>query len=346
MVDVLLADVNEVLRGFCLINTSLVRLAVLLRPCAFPVTAAEVDIGAVKIRHAGVIELIGDFCAGDEVFGVSGGIELFLFIAADKGGVSVSIHAVSCGIALCSKDVVESRMAVGTDSEVVGTGVYNVCLGTVGIISAEGFFRNLNAYSFVCSRGNVSGFYKSAEFDGRLFNEICTVIIRVGGLHVDFDDILSSFITDVVDRYLHCEGIGIFCQRIIGIGKVGVAEAVTEGILHLLGIVIFACFRIGVALPEDGVFITGFVITVTDVDVLSVNGEGVFRALFILGVREFTIVKNLGSRSAERVKSIGVDQAARGVDLTGQCLGDRADTFLSGITDPEAGLYIGEELRI
>ena len=83
-------------------------------------------------------------------------------------------------------------MAVGTDGKVVGAVIYNVGFCTYIVICAKGFLRNIDRDGFAFTRGNFTGFGKSAELYGRFFHQVFPVIIGVGRLHIDFHDILAG----------------------------------------------------------------------------------------------------------------------------------------------------------
>ena len=197
-------------------------------------------------------------------------------------------------------------MAVRTHSKIIGAFIHDIssCVGIV--VGSQGFLRDFNFHGFACSRCKFTRFGKSAEFNSRFFDEIRAVIIRIGRLHINLYNIFACSQAVIRDGNLCGKGILVFGERIITVREIGVAQAVTERILHLCCIIIVPC----IAQTEHSVFITCLVIAIADVNAFTVNREGIFGAFFVVGIRELAVIKDLGSRCTQSIIGIGIHQPA------------------------------------
>ena len=277
-----------------------------------------------------------------------------LVLVAGGGGAEHVDHA---GRALGGQDVVQRVVGVVANGQVVGALGQNVGLG-VGVVelpdrqAASGILVLLGLDLEGLGGAGVEqlGLVEGHHLDSGLLDLVLLLVVSVGGLGIDLDDGAAGDGAGVGDG--HAQLIGVVC-RVVGhavglLVELGVGQAVTEGVSDLV-VVVPGRARGGpgggVRLPlaEHAVLVAGLVVLVAYIDAFLINHVGLalcghIAALNIAFVGGGGEVPHSGG--AEVVVAVGIDQAAGGVDLAGQDLGNGVDAGDAHVTDPQRGVDV------
>ena len=239
-------------------------------------------------------------------------------------------------------------MGTIADSKVVVTRIQNVALGTVSVIGGKEIAGNLQLNRLGSACGNIH-LVVTHQLNGGLFNKVFLVIIGVRRLRIQLHRSLTIHAAGVAYRNRSRKGI---CIRIVAqviqcilIG--GVRKAIAEREADFLCIVpsvggrLGARGRICIALSQNSILITGFIVTVADVNALVIadkavtGGTGRF-ARIVIGVQ--TEVFSTGGR--QRVCRKGCLRMAGGIDLTGHHTNGTGHTIKTGVAHPQDGINV------
>ena len=313
---------------------------------AVPVRAAQPGNGVLlAIVQVGVSagKLVGD--GGAILTGsIGGGIEGILGPGVGQVGVAVLGHLAVGGlhsVALGSQDVVHSVVGIGGGGEVVVTGIKDVGACTVGIVGSDVALVDGHADSLGSAGGQLGRFAETDKGYSGFFYTVLLIVVGVGALDVDLHGLLTGDLAGVGD--LDIDGVGIVGSVIlhihIAVGKGGVTQAMAEGVSDHVAVGIIA----SVAAAGNKILIAGLVVFVAYVDALLIDHVaaalgGDIAALDIAFVGSGGEVPHSGG--AEVVVAVGIDQAAGGVDLAGQDLGNGVDAGDAHVTDPQRGVDV------
>ena len=313
---------------------------------AVPVRAAQPGHGLLNALvqvGVGAGQLVGD---GGAVFagGIGGGVEGVLGPGVGQVGVAVGGHLAVGGlhgVALGSQNVVDSVVGIGGGGEVVVTGVQDVGAGAVGIVGSDVALVDGHGQGFGSARLDHTGLAEADQRNGGLLNAVLLVVVGVGALDIDLHGLFARHGTGVGD--LDGDGVGVIGGIIVDLHVAdviaGVAQAVAEGVSHDVAVGVVAC----VAAAGDEVLVAGLVVLVAYIDAFLVDHVGLslgghIAALDIAFVGGGGEVPHGGG--AEVVVAVGIDQAAGGVDLAGQDLGNSVDAGDAHVTDPQRGVDV------
>ena len=317
---------------------------------AFPIAAGEIDdiVGSVIVKFVEVrmIQLVGDGSTGGSRC-ISSSVQRSLLILDSQSSIAFADHLgqVNCTIcsvfqfSFCSQNIVQSLMRAIAGCKVVVSGINNVGLCAVCIVSTHFTFGNgnIDGNGLTCRNGD---FFKTDQFDGSFFNAIFTVIVRIGRLHIDLDSLAPIDGTGIGDVDGKHEIIAGFLHGQAVINKVSIGQTIAKGISHSGGIVVIA--NIGVA--ENFVLITRLIIAVSDIDafligdiILVVGSLERKSGLSRVGVRGRASILNSGA--GQIIVAVGIHQLAAGVDRAVQQVADGFDTRLPNFTHPHTGIH-------
>ena len=250
-----------------------------------------------------------DRFAGVEALGVGLGVGLILLPCIGQRGVAAAL-------ALGGKDVVDRFMRAVADRKVVIARIHDVGLCVDIIERREPLEMHGHVERFARAGFEHAGLCKAHELHGRLFDKVLPVVIGVGRLGIDLDDLFTRNRAGVGDFDGHGRGMrsvvkGNVCELPV---ERGVAHAEAERPHDLVVIVP----RTGIALSEDGIFVAGLVIAVIDVDALGVD-DIVFRLrrLDLRAVRVGEVAEVLRGRDVIDARHIGIDKLSGRADLAG-----------------------------
>ena len=158
------------------------------------------------------------------------------------------------------------------------------------------------------------------------------VVLSVGGVEIDLYHVPAGYVAGVGDGDLNLDiTVGVHVAH----GEVGplegsVGQAVAEGILHHLAIVVVS----GVALVQHLVKIAGLVVLVAHVDALVIEHAG----LHVLAVvHQHHVAHVLHGGRGEGVVGEGVHQVAGGIHIAAEHIGDGAAGVAAGAGSPQDG---------
>ena len=313
---------------------------------AVPVRAAQPGDSLINaLIEVGVSagQLVGDLgavLAG----GVGGGIESVLGPSIGQVGVAVGSHlavGVLDRVALGSQNVVDSVVGIGGGGEVVVTGVKDIGAGTVGVVGSDVALVDGHGQRLGSARLDHTGLAEADQRNSGLLNAVLLVVVGVGALDIDLHGLFARHGTGVGD--LDGDGVGVIGGIIVDLHVAdviaGVAQAVAEGVSHDVAVGVVAC----VAAAGDEVLVAGLVVLVAYIDAFLIDHVGLalcghIAALNIAFVGGGGEVPHSGG--AEVVVAVGIDQAAGGVDLAGQDLGNSVDAGDAHVTDPQRGVDV------
>ncbi len=213
-----------------------------------------------------MVQLIGNGHTGGGIVGVDGGIHgaVGRGVGGDQGGVALGGHAVLHSLALDSQNVVDGVMGVLGGSDIVIARIQDVGLGGGVVVGLELFLVKGHRDRFGSAGRQFRGLGIAHQFNGSLFDVVGLVVIGVGALGKDFHHVLAGAGTGVL--HVHRDGAGgaIPGSLVVGPLKVGVGQAVAEGIHYRISIAVVT----GIALAQDGILVPGLIVAVADVDTL------------------------------------------------------------------------------
>ena len=317
---------------------------------AFPIAAGEIDdivrSVIVKFVEIRMIQLVGNGSTSGSRC-ISSSVQRSLLILDSQSSIAFADHLgqVNCTIcrvfqfSFCSQNIVQSLMRSIAGCKVVVSGINNVGLCAVCIVSTHFTFGNgnIDGNGLTCRNCN---FFKTDQFNGSFFNTIFTVIVCIGRLHIDLDSLAPIDGTGIGNIDGKHEIIAGFLHGQAVINKVSIGQTIAKGISHSGGIVVIA--NIGVA--ENFVLITRLIIAVSDIDafligdiILVVGSLERKSGLSGVGVRGRASILNSGA--GQVIVAVGVNQFAAGIDRTVQQVADCLDAGLTDFTDPHTGIH-------
>ena len=317
-----------------------------------PVLAGQVsDRAGQPVVQVGVVRHVGN---GRVVRNGKGGVVQLIELPAHDSLAARRVHAVSNGFALRRQNVVDRLMRAGCCREVVVARIEDVGFGVVRVVACQILGGNSNGNFLALAGGDVH-LGRVQEHDRGLFNQIRAVIVGVGLLHIQLGEEFAVLIGVVLhfddggDVAVHA---AVNRHALDGLGVIKIAQAVTKGVEHFVGVIPRAALRcagcaVGVALTHDGVKVTGFVVLVADVDtfrlddvhaavvgIRTAEGARADIADFLAGItrvvitaddfviREVVAADVLHRRDGLVVAHESACQRARRVDLAGQHVRD------------------------
>ncbi len=294
-------------------HIALQRRSVMLREGALPVRTGEIGdvaLGVVEeVRYLGAALCIGS---------IGGGIDIRVArnVGAHAGGVAR--HVCTLG----GKHVVHRIMGIVSSGNVVGASIQDVGLGSVGVIGLE--------HVLVKRDGNRLGLARLKQFclsivhqlDRALLDPIRAVVVGVGTLCVDLNNVFARDITRVGNVYRHGARGAIPAGLIVAPVKGGVAQAVAKRVYNLAVVVKVA----SVALAKDSILVSGLVIAIANIDALGIRDVRIAGKVSI-AIDVLIVAVVLGSWGVERVSLKRVDGLARRADLAGKDVRQRIGTI-------------------
>ena len=226
-------------------------------------------------------------------------------------------------------------MGVGSYGQIVVTGIQNIGLGAVGIVSCQVTLvhQNLNCLSRAGFQN--TGLAETDQLHSSLFNLVFLVIVGVGRLGIDLHGLLACHLTVVghSNSNLKLVGLSVIDYLHITVIKSGIAQSEAEGERHVTSVGIAAC----VTGAHNKIFVPGLVILVTYIDAFLVDQVG----LCIVG-DILAIVTGIGHRNGilhcrrrEVVIAVGIHQRTGGIDLAGQDVRHRIGAVSAYTADPQ-----------
>ena len=166
----------------------------------------------------------------------------------------------------------------------------------------------------------------------------------VRSLRVDFRHALTGDVSGVLHGDSHGDGVAVHLHLIERLLEGGVGKAVAERILYFIrvlptGSAIGSAGRTrGISLAHDGVRVTGFIVTISNVDVFRLEGHviGIFRRTdLLMHVVQVQERRGVGAgvhngRCGQGARGIGVDQLAGRVHGTAQDFRYAGKALVSG----------------
>ena len=234
-------------------------------------------------------------------------------------------------------------MGILTNREIVVTGIQDIGLRVHVVVGGQVFFFHGNG-EVLRLPGRNHLLVKAAELHGGLFYLIVHVILGIGGLEVNLNGVFAIYLAHIGHIHIHLNGGALILDGKVGVSKVGIAQAITEGESNILVIVIIT----GISLIQNVVFIPGFIIAVTNIDAFFINnivpvalldaGVGVILGGSHIVVRSIGI--GIGSEVLHGgcgvvVLQEGIYNASRRIDLTSQNICNSVDSGHTHITDPK-----------
>ena len=313
---------------------------------AGPVRAAHPGHAAGSIAAlvgVGLIEQVGDGSAvGAGCIG--GGIQCLVGPLPDQRSIAVLGHAAigaGHGVALGSKDVVDSVVRIGSSGEVVVTGIQNVGLGVVCVVGAQLALLHCDGHILGSAGSQHIGLGKAAQLCSGLLDAVCLIVVGVGRLEVDLHGLLAGIgLAGVGDLQGDGEGVVRLGHIEVAVSEGGVAVAVAEGIGNGGGPVIVAC--LGSA--HDHILVTGLEVAVAQIDAFLIDAV---HALHVCTLGQQVVLCCVGvglgvevvhGRVCQIVVQVGVHQRAGGGHSAGEQLAHTVDTGLAHIADPHGGI--------
>ena len=266
-----------------------IRLAVEARPCAIPITARQIDILAVIVRHAAVIKLIADSRSRCAVHCAGRCVQFLLHIGCCHGSIARIIHAVFNRAAFCRQDVVDCIVCIVRHGKVVRSRINNVGARIDSVIRTQLFFWHSQRNRLCFARQKQARFAETAQLHRCLLYQILLIIVRIGRLEVDLNNFLARHSTCIGDIHRNSKLIFLFRQLEIAVFKGCVAQSVAKGIQHFLAIVPRLVVRsalsaVCISLPQYRILIARFIIAITDVNSFAINHIGILRAHAVIAV--------------------------------------------------------------
>ena len=232
-------------------------------------------------------------------------------------------------------------MGIGGGGEVVVTGVEDVGAGAVGVVGSDIALVDGHGQRLGSARLDHAGLAEADQRNGRLLDAVFLVVVGVGALDIDLHGLFAGHGTGVGD--LDGDGVGVIGGIVVDLHVAdviaGVAQAVAEGVSHGVAVGVVAC----VAAAGDEVLVAGLVVLVAYIDAFLINHVGLALCGHIAALN-ITLIGAGGEvphgRGAVVVVAVGIDQAAGGVDLAGQDLGNSVDAGDAHVTDPQSGIDV------
>ena len=242
------------------------------------------------------------------------------------------------------QNVVDSIVGIGGSGQVVSTLVQNVGLCAVSIVGSQITLVDLNGKNLGRAGSQLFGLAKAHQLHCGLLDLVVDVILGIGRGQVDLNGLLAFHVTGVGNLYgnviaLLAVLVGAGGNGHIAVLEGGVGQTVTEGkgnFLAILGIIVT-----GITLTHNRVKVSGLVVLVAYVDaflVYHVGGSLIGHLAVKVRVLQRQVVVHCGGRQV--VVAVGIHQAAGGVNLAGQDIGNRIGTGNAQAADPQAGIHI------
>ena len=280
----------------------------MLREGSRPIAAAQQG----KITTCS-IKLVRDFRAGCSVGCIGRCIKLRLYIHSSKVCIAIFGHTIGHGVSLGGQNVVDGFMGICRSGNIIVALVQNVGFCLVSVVAFQLLFLERCRDRFTCARLQQAGLRIANQFDRGLLYGVFFVVLSVGTLCIDLNNILARSTASVgySDAYrasVSRPGRGeVFpfksCQR----------QTITERILHSLLIVILA----HVAVFHDSIFIAGLIIFITDIDAFGIVQIGVGGDIAVL-IKVIVRAIVLCCRAAERIIGSSIYQMTTGVHVSSQ----------------------------
>ena len=314
---------------------------------AFPVAAGVIHNGVVATAFIAVDVRVGEEAGHGVARAVRGGIGGAVegkIHGVGQGSIALGGHAVFGGLALGSQNVVGGSVAVVSNGQVVAAFVQNVHTGAGGIIAGQVILGHVNGEHFAGTGLKDLCLVVAHQFHSGLFNAVCLVILGIGLLSIDLHGLLAGYAAGVGD--LHGYGV-VDARALAGLhdlhvthGEVGVAQAVAEGISHVIRVGEVACL----GSTQHHVFITGFGVLIANVDAFLVHN--VLIVLVGVGAQVIAGGISIGVRTEvvhHRVQLIirppGIGQGAGGVHLAGEHIAYGVQTGLTHRANPQGSVH-------
>ncbi len=327
-----------------------------LRVSALPVFTRQVRYvlvcGAFVNIDIGIVEKVGYViprCRGLRVFFEVVRRDEFLF---GKVLVAVIIHTVGGRFTLCRKDIVERVVRAFADRKIVVARFQNVSLIAVGIVSSHFFRFNGYFYDFTAAvRFERGSFFKAHEFDGRFFYSLFLVVGSIRLLQVYLNYFLAVRIARVGYFYAYFVIFAFLFHLIVGIFESRVRKPVTERESHFVRVLPVAAARFYarvaacVALRQNGVLVSRFVVAIAEVNAFRVNyilcvpSIGVRRVYAVLTF-ECKVAEVFGCRRGVVVVNVSVHESAARRYLARERVGDLLKPGVSAHAYPHASVDI------
>ena len=284
-----------------------------------------------------MVELVGDLGTAYRL-GISSGIE-FHIPAINKRGVTLCVHTVCHGLAVCCKNVVNCVMSIGSSGKVVSTCIKNIGHCAICVIGSKIALVNLNSNSLGLACLDDTGLAEAYKLNCSLLNLVIDIILSVGRGKVDLNGFLTVNLTVVTNGNGNIVALltvlicALFNLKAIIVCEVGVGETVAEGEGNLLAILlsVVAC----ITLIHNRVKVSGLVVLITYVDALLVYHVG--RSLIGNLTVEVSVLKRkivVHCRRRKVVVAIGIYEATRGVNLTCKNIGNSVGTCDTKTANP------------
>ena len=314
-------------------------------PGAFPVVTGKISnslaVSAFIEVQVRIIKQVGNGLAGCGGNGIGGGVHLSQSPLSSQGCITGAAHTGSV-CTLGHQNVIDGVMSITANGEVVVTSVHNVGLGLHVIIGGQIFLINSDG-EMLRRAGSDHLLVEAADLNSSLLHLIVDVILGIGRLEVDLHGMLTVHIAHILHIHIDFNGGTLVLNGKVGVFKLGVAQAISEGEGNIVIVLIIAC----VSTVQNIVFIPGLEIAVAHIDAFRIDQEiGVTLADAGVGIilcGSSIVVSSIGilvsaevlhSGSRVVVLQEGIHDPAGGVDITNQNVCHSIDTGHANITDP------------
>ena len=266
----------------------------------------------------------------------------------------IALHIYHTGGTFGGQYVVQGVVRIIADSDVIIAFAEDIALCVCIIIAGQ---QILVAYD--CQRFGSAGLQQGSlaviqKLDSGFFHLVFLLIFAIGRLGIHLHHALAGHAAGVRNGDCHRHSFIFHRHAVQLLIEGGIAQAITEGIGNLLGIVPCtaingACGTGGIEPPQHLVLIPGFVILITDIDSLGLHGVignfgsvgGGFLQRFCqvgpLLVVEGIIDHGWGGQGTDR---IGVHQLAGGIGVANQDVRHADEAFFTRTANPQHSVHV------
>ena len=255
-------------------------------------------------------------------------------------------------------------MGVRADGEVVVARVHDEGLGVLAVVAGQQAHVHIHGNGLALAGLQGVGLFVVHQLQGGLFNAVLLVVVGVGCAGVQLHDSLAGHIAGVGGGHGHGSGALVAGDdhAVQGLLKGGVAQAVAEGIDHLVvvapgaigggngavGVGVSTGRGVGTAVAQHDVRIAGLVVTVAGVDALVLDQVGVDAGALskVRSVCPGDVAKVLHGRSQGAVLDEGIAQVCRGSHGAVQHVGHGVEAVSAGVAHPQDGVNVGVVLQV
>ena len=236
-------------------------------------------------------------------------------------------------------------MRAVADGKVVVARLHNIRFGIGIVVRGQIVQVDLHRHRLGAAvRFQLFRLGKADQLHGRFFYLVFNIVLRIRALRIYLHDVLSVIVARIGDANFHDGRRAVYAETDDLFFKSGIAQAETEGIADLTGIIpaARACIcpdgRIGIVAAEHRIFVARFIIPIADVDTLLIDGVIALQiCLHVCKLVQFPVLRCGGRRDA---CSICICQPARRVGIADDDIRYAVDAVQPRAADPKNGIDI------